>query len=96
MSGLGAPDAFDSLKADFGGISDDSAGLFISKVVHKAVIEVNEEGTEAAAASAVVMVKRCALVLDIPEEFKCNRPFLFVIHDKKTNGILFFGKLVKP
>lgn len=89
---LGAPDAFDSMKADFSGISD-SSDLFISKVIHQAVVEVNEEGTEAAAATSVIMQKRCMVMV---EEFRCNRPFIFLIHEKKSNGILFIGKFMKP
>ena len=93
---MGAVLPFDMQKADFSGMSDDPNGLYISKVIHQAVVEVNEEGTEAAAATAVVMMKRCALREPPPEEFKCDRPFLFVIHDKKRGGILFVGKFAKP
>lgn len=94
---LGAGDAFDQGKANFKGMTDDPRGLYVSKVVHKAVIEVNEEGTEAAAATAVIMMTRCAVLHDVPpEEFKCDRPFLFVIHDKHHNTILFMGKYAKP
>lgn len=78
-------------------MSEHSDGLFISKVVHQAVVEVNEEGTEAAAATAVMMTRRCAPMHEFPpEEFKCDRPFIFVVHEKRTNGILFIGKYLKP
>jgi len=98
LKDLGATHAFDEEKADFSLISPDSKGLYISKVIHQAVVDVNEEGTEAAAATAVVMMKRCAAISFNfpPEEFKCNRPFLFVIHEKENNGILFIGKYMKP
>ncbi len=96
MKSLGAPHAFDEVNANFNGITNNVNGLFISKVIHQAVVEVNEEGTEAAAATAVVMMKRCAMINLPPEEFKCNRPFLFVIHDLRKNGILFIGKFMKP
>ena len=92
---MGAPDAFDDKLADFTGIKSANDGLHISNVIHKAIVEVNEEGTEAAAATAVVMMTRCA-VLDFPVEFKCNRPFLFFIHDNKHQTILFMGRYAKP
>jgi serpin B len=83
--------------ADFTGINADESGLKISKVIHQAVVEVNEEGTEAAAATAVIMVTRCAAIRPVPIiEFNCNRPFLFVIHDKIHHSALFLGKFVKP
>jgi len=96
---LGAPLPFNDKQADFTGINDDAIrqGLHISKVIHNAVVEVNEEGTEAAAATAVVMTLRCAMVHEPPpEEFKCNRPFIFIIHEKATNTVLFLGKYMKP
>ncbi len=98
LIGLGASHAFDESKADFSLISSESKGLHISKVIHQAVIDVNEEGTEAAAATAVVMMMRCAMPAFNfpPEEFKCNRPFLFVIHETNHNGVLFMGKYMKP
>ena len=92
---MGAPHAFDMQNADFTGIAENS-DLYISKVIHQAVVEVNEEGTEAAAATAVIMMRRSAMNIDLPEEFICNRPFLFVIHEKQCNGVLFIGKYVKP
>lgn len=92
---LGAHLPFDQFKADFTGINDEPSGLYISKVLHKAVVEVNEEGTEAAAATGVVMMTRM-LVMHEPHEFNCNRPFLFFIHDNVHKNILFFGKYAKP
>ena len=68
----------------------------MSQVIHQSVVEVNEEGTEAAAATAVVMMKRMAVFSPPPEEFKCNRPFFFVIHETQSNAILFIVKLMKP
>ncbi|KAM4841438.1 serpin B11 isoform 2-T3 [Thomomys bottae] len=92
LKSLGMTDIFDQAKADFSGMSPDK-GLFLSKVVHKAYVEVNEEGTEAAAASGEsVAVKR----LPIRDRFLANRPFLFLITDISTGVILFLGKLASP
>ena len=79
--------------ADFSGISN---GLYISKAFHQAVVEVNEEGTEAAAATYVIMVPRSSREQIRTNMFICNRPFLFVIHDNANGGILFIGKYMKP
>ena len=100
MKKLGAESAFNNSKADFTDIAIvDPYRLFISNVIHKAVIEVNEKGTEAAAASAVMMQKDCSGIgfnFETTEEFKCNRPFLFIIHETQDSGILFIGKYLKP
>lgn len=96
LKALGAPLAFNQAKADFSGINDNGQGLYISKVVHKAVVEVNEEGTEAAAATGVIMMTRAAIVEPPPVEFRCNRPFIFVIHEKQSNTVLFMGKYHNP
>ncbi len=90
---MGARDPFNALAADFSGLSE---GLFISKVAHKAVIEINEEGTEASAATAVIMMRRCAVLHQDPKEFNCNRPFIFFIHDNQYHEILFVGKYQNP
>lgn len=93
---MGASDAFSEGLADFSGISKPPHDLFISKVIHKAVVEVNEEGTEAAAATAVVMETKSIRIEPPPEEFKCNRPFIFIIHENYDHTILFMGKYLKP
>ena len=93
---MGAVLPFDEKKADFSGINvDPRENLHISLVLHKAFVEVNEEGTEAAAATAVVMQAR-SLSMQMPREFICDRPFLFLIQDNAQNNILFLGKYVKP
>lgn len=88
---MGIKDVF-SINGDMSGISG-KRDLFVSNVIHKAFVEVNEEGTEAAAATAVVI-----RLTAIPDEivFKANHPFIFIIKDKETGCILFMGKLVKP
>jgi serpin B len=89
---MGAGDMFNTFKANFSGMID-TGNLFISKVIHKAIIEVNEAGTEAAAASAVVVMTRSAMIdNELPFDFICNRPFLFIIREKLNNTILFMGK----
>ena len=68
--------------------------LFISKVVHKAFLEVNEEGSEAAAATTVVMTYKMA-VFSMPVVFRADQPFIFLLRDNKTKTTLFFGRLSK-
>lgn len=75
-------------EADFSGAS---SGLYISRVIHQAVVEVNEEGTEAVAATVVKMKVKRSLE-SAPLEFICNRPFFFLIHDKLKHSILFLGR----
>ena len=86
LSSLGMEEAF-SGTADFSGIRD---GICISRVLHKAVIEVNEKGSEAAAATVVEMKETAAAD---PLTFIADRPFVFVIADDVTGTILFMGKL---
>ncbi len=89
LSAMGMPLAF-SNQADFSGM-DDSRELYIGAVAHKAFIEVNEEGTEAAAATAVVI-----RTSSMPPQFIANRPFLFLIRETSTGAILFIGRVVDP
>jgi serpin B len=92
LSSMGMPEAF-SGKADFSGMSG-TRELFISEVVHKAFIAVDEQGTEAAAATGVVM-KLAAIPSTIPV-FKADHPFLFLIRDNITGSILFMGRVLDP
>ena len=91
LESLGMGIAFDPGKADFRGMSDTT--LYIQSVLHKAVVEVNEEGTVAAAVTSVMMG-----ITSVPERFTfiVNRPFFFAIHDNQTNSLLFMGAVVKP
>jgi serpin B len=93
LCALGAGLAF-SADADFSGIGDEP--LAISEVVHKAFVEVNEEGTEAAAATAVLMARGCAMLPTQPKVFKADHPFLFFIRDRNTNTVLFSGRVLDP
>jgi serpin B len=94
LSSMGMPSAF-SPKADFSGM-DGSRQLFISDVIHKAFIEVDEEGTVAAAATAVMVTKMCLTIEPEPKEFIADHPFLFIIRHNPTGTILFMGRLTKP
>ena len=94
LEAMGMKRAF-TRAADFSGISSAEA-LYISAVVHKAYVDVNEEGTEAAAATGVVM-KAGAMRLPQPiPVFRADHPFLFVIRDTKAGSILFMGRLTNP
>ncbi len=87
---MGMPDAFSTPEADFTGMS---AGLSISKVIHKAFIEVNEKGSEATAVTAVVMKEKSAIH---ETTFEADRPFMILIRDTTTNSILFMGSIMNP
>ena len=93
LSALGMKDAFNSGVADFSGMTGDKT-LAISTVVHKAFVAVDEEGTEAAAATAVVMYRGGACPENIP--FRVDHPFIFLIRDNHTGSILFMGRIVDP
>jgi len=88
---MGMVDAFGD--ADFSGM-DGSQVLYISAVLHKAFIAVNEKGTEAAAATAVMM--RVLGVPSPPPVFRADHPFVFLIREKSTGSILFLGRVVNP
>jgi len=90
FSRMGMAQAFGG-DADFSGMTG-SKGFFIGNVIHKAYVDVNEEGTEAAAASAVVMMKAVLR----SREFIADRAFLFIVRDKRTGSILFMGRLTDP
>ncbi len=93
LAGLGMSDAFDAQKADFSGMTG-KPDLMISSVLHQATIDVNEEGTEAAAATAVAMS-----VTSMPGEsytIRLDKPFIYVIYETTTNTITFMGRVVNP
>ncbi|NXK52215.1 ILEU inhibitor, partial [Chauna torquata] len=91
LAAMGLLDIFDSAKADLSGMSG-ACDLFLSKIVHKAFVEVNEEGTEAAAATAGIAM----LCMVIEEDFNADHPFLFFIRHNPTQSILFFGRYASP
>jgi serpin B len=88
---LGMLDAFDRDKADFSGING-KGGIWISDVFHQAMIEVNEQGTEAAAGTGVVIVKS----FHIEPIFRADHPFIFIIKDNRSGSILFMGRVINP
>src|SRR5580704_8432918 len=96
LKALGMPSAFDPSTADFSGMTG-KRDLFISAVLHKAFVDVNEEGTEAAAATGVVMA---AMAMRRPPEpppvFRADHPFVFLIRDNRNGAILFLGRVVDP
>ena len=98
LAKMGMSDAFDAGRADFRGMTDDPQGLVISRVIHKAFVEVDEEGTEAAAATAVVARGAGAAPVRPPEpkEFRADHPFLFVIRHEATGAVLFVGRVEDP
>ncbi|WP_163991441.1 serpin family protein [Pyxidicoccus caerfyrddinensis] len=93
LSGLGMPLAFNPSLADFSGMTTKEP-LNLSAVLHQAELNVNEQGTEAAAATAVVMAARSAIMQITP--FHADHPFLFFIRDTWSGAVLFQGKLVDP
>jgi serpin B len=93
LEAMGMTDPFDLHQADFSGMTG-GKDLFISAVIHKAFLEVNEEGSEAAAATAVKMMFRCMPMR--PIVIKADHPFLVLIRDNKSEAILFMGQLCDP
>lgn len=93
LTQLGMTDAFDPSAADFSGM-DGEGDLFIGAVIHKAFVAVDEEGTEAAAATAVIMELTGAAMSDV--SLIVDRPFLFFIRDMQTGTLLFAGRVVAP
>jgi serpin B len=93
LQALGMPLAFDPDRADFSGMTDQER-LSISSVIHQANIDVDEKGTEAAAATAVVM--RTTAAPAEPVALQVDRPFLFALRDTRTGAILFLGRVSDP
>ncbi len=94
LAAMGMPDAFDPDRADFAEMYDQAQvkqRLFVSDVVHDSWVAVDERGTEAAAATGVIME-----IVSMPKELIIDRPFIFVIRDGQTNSILFIGRVLDP
>ena len=85
---------FEGSKADFSGMTGGvNKGLYVSQVVQKAYVEVNEEGAEATAATADIITMRA---MPLNPQFTCDRPFMFLIRDNLTGMILFSGHVTDP
>ena len=94
---MGMVSAFDSNSADFSGMTGDK-DVFLSGVIHKAFVDVHEEGTEAAAATAVGLSLAAMGFVDPTEPpiFRADHPFVFMIRDNRHGGILFLGRITNP
>ncbi len=92
LAALGLTDAFDASRADFSGISEQP--LWIDDVVHKAFVQVDEEGTEAAAATGIIM--RTTSIPMPPKIFRADHPFIFLIRENASGKILFMGRVCDP
>ena len=94
MQSLGMKLAFAPGAADFSGITENEK-LYIRTAIHKAYIDVDEEGTEAAAATGIVM-RTTSAHIDPPTPFIADHPFMFMIRDTRTGVILFMGRILDP
>ncbi|XP_077584515.1 putative serpin E3 isoform X2 [Stigmatopora nigra] len=90
LGAMGIGDAFNPMEADFSGMSAEES-LYVSEAFHDVTIEVTEEGTKAAAATAMLLLKRSRSPV-----FKADRPFLFLVKHVKTGSILFMGRVMNP
>jgi len=95
LRSLGMTRAFNPGEADFSGMTG-KQNLFISAVVHKAFVAVDEEGTEAAAATGVAMAGAAAIIPEEIPEFRADHPFVFLIRDRQTGAIVFMGRITEP
>jgi serpin B len=95
LSAMGMQQAFDAKAADFSGLTG-GKDLFLSLVIHKAFVDVDEKGTEAAAATALLAPTAAARSPLPPAVFRADHPFLFLIHDQRSGSILFVGRVTNP
>ena len=95
LTHMGMSHAFQANVADFSGMTGER-DLWISAAVHKAFIDVDEQGTEAAAATGIVMRPSAVMRVQPPIIFRADHPFLFLIRDNKSGGILFMGRITDP
>jgi serpin B len=95
LQAMGMTAAFRAEEADFTGMTEDKPPLFLSAVIHEAWVDVNEKGTEAAAAT-VVRLAGAAPPREKPIVFRADHPFLFLIRDTRSGSILFLGRVSNP
>ena len=99
LKGMGMPTAFNKTEANFTGMytkTDLTGNLYVDEVIHQTFIEVAEYGTEAAAATAVIVFGVTAVEQPKPKIFNADHPFIFVIQQKDTGNILFMGRVSDP
>ena len=96
LQALGMTRAFLMEQANFSRMSDNPEGLFIGEAIHKAFMDVNEKGTEAAAATAIMMRGGSVREPEPPKQFIADHPFLFLIRDQRTQQIHFMGRVSSP
>jgi serpin B len=96
LQAMGMTAAFHAEEADFSGMTEDKTPLFLSAVIHEAWVEVNEKGTEAAAATAAAGAKSAAPPREQAIVFHADHPFLFLIRDGRSGSILFLGRVSNP
>ncbi len=94
LKSMGMIDAFNMRRADFSGMDGNRDGLYISEVLHRAFVKVNEAGTEAAASTAVVMMGKS--IRPPAPVFRADHPFIFMIQENQTGSILFMGRVQNP
>src|SRR5690606_26328376 len=94
LSELGIAAAFDRAAADFSGITDQRP-FWVEQVVHKAVLRVDEQGFEGAAATAVMM-RTVSVDLSPPVPFYVDRPFLLLVRHRRTGAVYFLARVVEP
>ena len=95
LKGMGMPDAFSSAAADFSKLGHSTEGnIFISRVLHKTFISVDERGTKAGAATVVEMNDECAMLVEDPKQVYLDRPFVYMLIDCETNLPFFIGTMM--
>lgn len=95
LPAMGMKLAFTPGRADFGGMST-SSSFFISAVIHKAFVQTDEEGTEAAAATGITMRATAVMVHRPPKQFRADHPFVYAIVHRPSGAMLFMGRLANP
>lgn len=96
LEAMGMKEAFNQINADFSDMTKKKELLYISKIIQQVFIQVDEKGTEAAAATAVVMTEGMVEEEEKPKEFYADHPFIYFIKENNTNTILFLGRMSRP
>lgn len=96
MQSLGIHDAFEQERANFQGFSQHPEGFLVGEIIHQATIRVDEQGSEASAATGIIMAGGCAVTDERPIEFRADHPFVIQIVDRRTGLIHFMGRVSRP